>query len=687
MDQPGSASVASLPGIGPKRLAALAEAGYHRVQDLLLHLPSAYEDRRQIVSPEALQDAGRFAVVGRLEGLRRVFTRRRGLRIIRGQLADDQGRLAVVWFNQPYLLQQIQEKAEVLLYGEVRRTKSGDLEMLNPSWEPMAVATKEIVPVYPSLPGLSSRRLRSLVGGLLDDLDLEAVFEDALPPELLESYGLPTLAASLYGLHRPGASVDFDTLQAGTSPFHLRLAYGELLEIRGRIELARSRHLPAEKPHRYDLGGGLRKILAQVPPFALTSAQERVLEEILRDLGKPAPMQRLLQGDVGCGKTIVAALALVAAVENGLQGALMAPTEILAEQQFRSLQGLLGDRCRVELFSAANRHALEALAAGEVDVAVGTHALFQDSLTFRRLGLVIIDEQHRFGVTQRQRLLAKGTLPDLLVMTATPIPRSLALTVFGDLDCSVIDEMPPGRGELQTAVLPRARRKKVYESLARTLQDGGQAFVVLPFIEANEQLEVAALEREGREVRKWLSDCSVALVHGRLDRELREERMARFVKGEVQVLLATTVVEVGVDVPAARFMIIESAERFGMAQLHQLRGRVGRGREPAFCVALHGTLSADARRRLEIFESTLDGFEIAEADLAQRGSGDLEGWRQSGLPRLRCADLGRDLEWLERAREDARAMARSPIDASWSRFREALEERIEERDAQRLTGG
>jgi len=541
--------------------------------------------------------------------------------------------------------------------------------------------------VYPSLPGLSSRRLRGLLEQLLDQLDLEAVFEDALPPSVLEAYALPSLADSLRGLHRPALDVDFAALSAGTSDYHLRHVYGELLELRGRIELARARLLPARKPHRYDLGPRLLKTLASVPPFSLTAAQERVLEEILTDLGRPAPMQRLLQGDVGCGKTIVAALALLAGVESGLQGALMAPTEILAEQHFRSLRSLLGQRCRVQLFTASSREGVAALARGEVDLAVGTHALFQSRLSFRRLGVAVIDEQHRFGVHQRQRLLAKGVLPDLLVMTATPIPRSLALTVFGDLDLSVIDEMPPGRGELQTVVLPRARREKVYGSLQRSLREGGQAFVVLPFIDANDNLEVAALEREGEEVREWLSGCSCALVHGRLGREQRERAMEAFAAGEIQVLLATSVIEVGVDVPAASFMIIESAERFGLAQLHQLRGRVGRGSGQAFCVALHGSLTAEARRRLDIFASTVDGFVIAEADLVQRGSGDLEGWRQSGLPRLRCADLGRDLQWLERARRDAYAMARAPADSSWSRYRAALEQRLEERDAQRLTGG
>jgi ATP-dependent DNA helicase RecG len=447
--------------------------------------------------------------------------------------------------------------------------------------------------------------------------------------------------------------------------------------------------LPARKPQRYVLDAALRTRLDRLSSFDLTGAQRRARDEILADLERAQPMQRLLQGDVGCGKTIVAAAALEAALANGLQAAFMAPTELLAEQQFERLRTLLGDRHRLELItgSSGDAAAYRALRSPEPVLAIGTHALIQRGVEFRRLGLAVIDEQHRFGVSQRQMLLAKGALPDLLVMTATPIPRSLALTVYGDLDLSVIDEQPPGRGPIRTSVLPRSRRREVYRALRRRLEEGGQAYVVLPLIEASTAVEAAALEREGGEIQRWLEGVSTAYLHGRLEREARASAMRAFARGEVRVLIATSVIEVGVDVAAANFLLIESAERFGLAQLHQLRGRVGRGAGESHCVALHGPLQPDAARRLELFASTLDGFRIAEADLEQRGHGDLEGWRQSGLPRLRAARLDRDLIWLERARADARAILGPPPDPEWSIYRERLERDLDARDARRLMGG
>jgi ATP-dependent DNA helicase RecG len=447
--------------------------------------------------------------------------------------------------------------------------------------------------------------------------------------------------------------------------------------------------LPARKPQRYVLDAALYARLDRLSSFALTTAQRRARDEILADLGRPQPMQRLLQGDVGCGKTIVAAAALEAALASGLQAAFMAPTELLAEQHFERLREVLGDRHRIALITASSRDAASdrALRSKEPVLAIGTHALIQRGVEFRRLGLAVIDEQHRFGVSQRRMLLAKGALPDLLVMTATPIPRSLALTVYGDLDLSVIDELPPGRGAVKTSILPRSRRREVYQALRRRLEEGGQAYVVLPLIEASAQLQAAALEREGEEIRRWLDGVTAAYVHGRLDREARSAAMRAFARGEVRVLIATSVIEVGVDVAAANFLLIESAERFGLAQLHQLRGRVGRGAGESHCVALHGPLQPDAVRRLELFASTLDGFRIAEADLEQRGHGDLDGWRQSGLPRLRAARLDRDAIWLERARADARAMIGPPPDPAWASFRERLEQDLDARDARRLMGG
>ncbi len=638
-----------------------------------------------------MNQPGRYAVRGRMRALRRRFTRRRGLRLHDATIEESGGALRVVWFNQPWLATQIVDDVEYLFYGEVRAGRDGVLELVNPSWEPAGEAeVGALVPVYPPLPGLSARQARRLIAGLLDGLDLERAAPETVPEEVLRRYGLPSLPHALRALHRPALDAEVEALDAGATAPHHRLVYGELLALRSRVELARDRVLPAHKPQRYVLDAALHARLDRLAPFALTAAQRRARDEILRDLERPQPMQRLLQGDVGCGKTIVAAAALEAALASGLQAAFMAPTELLAEQHFERLRAILGDRHRIELVTASSpdsASARRALRSDDAVLAIGTHALIQQGVEFRRLGLAVIDEQHRFGVSQRQRLLAKGALPDLLVMTATPIPRSLALTVYGDLDLSVIDEQPPGRGAVRTSILPRSRRREVYRALRRRLEEGGQAYVVLPLIEASTAVEAAALEREGEEIRRWLDGVATACVHGRLDREARGDAMRAFAGGRVRVLIATSVIEVGVDVAAANFLLIESAERFGLAQLHQLRGRVGRGAGESHCVALHGPLQPDAARRLELFASTLDGFRIAEADLEQRGHGDLEGWRQSGLPRLRAARLDRDLIWLERARADARAMLGPPPDPAWSAFRERLEHDLDERDARRLTGG
>ncbi|HVR29813.1 MAG TPA: ATP-dependent DNA helicase RecG [Thermoanaerobaculia bacterium] len=683
------APLTALPGIGPKRAAALAEHGIATLGDLLRHLPARYQDRRRVVGPAQVLGPGTHTVRGRLRGLRRQFTRRRGLRVHVATLEAGAAALRVVWFNQPYLTTQVLPDVEYILHGDARAGRDGQIELVNPSWEPVRDEgeAEDLVPVYTPLPGLSPSSVRRLVGRALDAIELERGFEETVPDAVLRRHRLPPLPRALAALHRPGKDADPAALAAGTTPAHQRLVYGELLELRARVELARARLLPARKPQRYALDERSRRRLDAIAPFALTPSQRRARDQILADLEQPRPMQRLLQGDVGCGKTIVAAIALGAALESGLQGAYMAPTELLAEQHFERLRGVLGASHRVELVTASSRRALGALRTGEVALAIGTHALLERGVEFRRLGVAVIDEQHRFGVSQRQALLAKGALPDLLVMSATPIPRSLALTLYGDLDVSLIDQMPPGRGEVRTSVLPRSRRAKVYAALRRRLEQGGQAYIVLPLIEASAEIGAAALEREGEEVRRWLDGVPSAFVHGRLDRDARTAAMHGFTSGELRVLIATSVIEVGVDVAAATFLVIESAERFGLAQLHQLRGRIGRGPGESHCVALHGALTPEAKRRLGIFASTLDGFQIAEADLAERGPGDLEGFRQSGLPRLRAARLDRDLEWLEKAREDARAIVGPPSDPAWSRFLARLENGLGERDARRLTGG
>ena len=600
-----------------------------------------------------------FTFRGRLTGLRRVYTRRRGFTIVRGFLEDETGRLPVVWLNRPYLANQVAEGEDYLLHGPVREAKGG-LELLNPSCEraDQGADGSRIVPVYSAAGSVGAAAMGRILAAVFEPVDLSRVPE-TLPEELLRRHGLPLLGDSLQAVHHPREDADVEALNGRSTPEQQRLIYGELLELQVRLALLREREKGEPRRRQYRVDARLRRALRKIPPFPLTGAQERVVEEILADLEAGHPMRRLLQGDVGSGKTIVAALALAAAMESGFQGAFMAPTELLAEQHYANLTGLLGSRYRLVLLTGSAAEAdrrRELLASGEAQLAVGTHALIQETVEFQRLGLAVIDEQHRFGVAQRALLREKGDRPDLLVMTATPIPRSLALTAYGDLPVSTLDELPPGRSPVRTEVVPARRRQEVYARLREAVEAGARAYVVAPLIEESGRLNAASLEEVEKQVRESLPGLPIAVLHGRIPAADRERTMRAFAASEVRVLVATTVIEVGVDVPEATWMIIESAERFGLAQLHQLRGRVGRGAQPATCIAIHGRLSEAARRRLEVFASTNDGFVIAEEDLALRGPGDLMGTRQAGLPTLRAARLPEDWDWLVRARDDAREL-------------------------------
>ncbi|HEX5758909.1 MAG TPA: ATP-dependent DNA helicase RecG, partial [Thermoanaerobaculia bacterium] len=666
MTQSLETPLTAVRGIGPARARAFAAAGYTTVRDLLFHLPQRYEDRRAVTPIGELVAACEATVRGRLAGLRAVRLRRRGLALVRGTVDDGTGRLPVVWFNRPYLTSWADAQEDYLLHGPVRAGRSGALELVNPSCERAATALHggRVAPVYPAVRGVGPAALRRLLPQVLAALDLPRGLPDPLPAELRDRHGLPPLAEALAHLHEPPEGVDLEALAGRRSPAHRRLIYGELLELQLELALLRERAVREPRRHAYTIDDRVRQAAREALPFRLTAAQKRVLREIVADLQSPYPMLRLLQGDVGSGKTIVAALALLIALASGYQGAFMAPTELLAEQHYAGLARLLGGRCRIGLLTGSHRGAGAAsaaalraeLAAGTLDLAVGTHALVQEGIRFRRLGLCVIDEQHRFGVVQRQLLAAKGERPDVLVMTATPIPRSLALAAYGDLDQSVLDELPPGRTPIATEVVPAGRRRDVYRRLREELAAGGSAYVVFPQIEGEEEGGAASVAAMGERVRRFLADWPSAVLHGRIPPSERDEVMRAFARGDVRVLVATTVVEVGVDVPEATWMVIESAERFGLAQLHQLRGRVGRGPRPSRCVALHGALTEEARRRLEVFAGTTDGFAIAEADLALRGPGELLGTRQAGIPAFRVADLAADFAWLQTARDDARAL-------------------------------
>ena len=593
-------------------------------------------------------------------GVRVAMRRGRRFTLVRGRFEDATGSLPVSWFNQPYVAGQVDETADYLVHGRIKQ-RSGGWELQNPSLERVgaAVHARRIVPVYSSLGPLGPSMLRRLLADLSSDHELPSTLSDPLPEELLKRRSLASLGNAFVALHHPDDEADVERLNGRRTDAHRRLIYGELLDFQLRIAAARLRARGRDKGHRASWGPEVERLVAELLPFDLTPAQRRVVAEVIGDLERPQPMRRLVQGDVGSGKTAVAASALVSVLEAGLQGAFMAPTELLAEQHHATFEALLGRRYRLALVTGSTMtpELRSALAEGSIDLAVGTHALIQEGLELKRLGLAVVDEQHRFGVAQRSALGAKGDRTDLLVMTATPIPRTLTLTAYGDLDLSVIDELPPGRTPVRTELVDAADREVVERRLRAEMERGGQAYVVHPAIRRRKGSPGVSLEEGIAEVARWMPDVPLGVVHGQLPVEERLEVMRAFAAGEIRVLLATTVIEVGVDVPAATLMVILGAERFGLAQLHQLRGRVGRGRRAGSCLAVHGELTDDAERRLEVFAGTTDGFEIAEEDLLIRGPGELLGRRQAGVPRFRVADLRADTELLELARQDARELA------------------------------
>ncbi len=659
-----AAPVQYVKGVGPQRAEALSREGVATVEDLLFHLPMRYEDRRQLARIADLRPGMKVAVSGTITvaGLRRA----RRLTLYEVRLDDGTGRLKALWFNQPFLKDTLPRGTRVVLYGAIEPDAYGSrqLMMSSPQYEKVeegdeAIHTGRIVPIYEKRGPLTGKALRRillrLVEAIPDDLP------DPLPPELRDRLGVISRAEALRRVHRPAEDDTVAALEAARSPAHRRLILEELFLF--QLGLALQREARRERPRRaaFELTDATREAVKRILPFHLTGAQKRVVREIADDLRSPHPMNRLVQGDVGSGKTMVALLSMVIAIENGYQAAFMAPTEILAEQHYLTFKRLLA-RCpyTVGLYTSAVKgkeraQAAAALAEGRVQIAVGTHALIQQDVAFHRLGLVVVDEQHRFGVLQREDLRRKGGEVDVLVMTATPIPRTLALTAYGDLDVSVVDERPPGRTPIKTVHRAASDRRAVVEEVRRALEAGRQAFVVYPLVEESEKLEdVKAATQMAEEWRAALPDARIGLLHGRLKSVEKEEVMAAFHRGDLQVLVATTVIEVGVDVPGATVMVIEHAERFGLAQLHQLRGRVGRGTGASTCVLVtHGRLSDEARARVEVLTRSDDGFVIAEKDLELRGPGDFFGTRQSGMPRLRVGDLIRDRDLMAQAREEA----------------------------------
>jgi ATP-dependent DNA helicase RecG len=673
--------ITAMRGVGSMLAERLQRLGVTQVQDLLFVLPLRYEDRTQIVPLGKLQHGMRVTVEGEVQLTDVVYRRRRSMLC---RISDGSGFLTLRFFYFSSAQQTaLARGTRIRCFGEVRRGPLG-LEIVHPEYrrqqEAAAALEETLTPIYPGTEGVAQGRMRALVNEALRELDRAAV-RDWIPAQVLEPLGLPPLKDALSYVHNPPREASIVELSAGRHPAQRRLAFEELLAHHLSLKLLK-RAARTEPASPLEDSEKLTARFLESLPFALTAAQRRAFGEVDADLHQDQPAVRLIQGDVGCGKTVVAAAAAARAAGSGMQAVLMAPTELLAEQHWRNFcQWFHPLHLPVALLSGSQtgrvrRSALEAIASGEVRIVVGTHALFQEGIEFANLALIIVDEQHRFGVQQRLRLQEKGRkhgrFPHQLIMTATPIPRTLAMTAYADLDISIIDELPPGRTPVKTVVVPEERRDEVVARIFSACREGRQVYWVCPLIEESDELRSQAAEETAAALAEALPDVRVGIVHGRMPPAKKDQAMLAFKSGKIQLLVATTVIEVGVDVPNATLMVIENAERMGLAQLHQLRGRVGRGTEASTCVLLYRSpLSELARERLKVIRETNDGFEIARRDLELRGPGELLGTRQTGLAQLRVADLMRDADLLPRVQQAAELMLSdypdniAPLAARW----------------------
>jgi ATP-dependent DNA helicase RecG len=705
-----STPVQYVKGIGPRLAEVLAAKDIATVDELLHYLPFRYEDRLNPRSVAELRGGEMATVIAEVRNSGLFRTRR--MPIFQLTVGQGRTRLKCIWFNAAYLQDRFQAGQMVALYGKVEEDRDGQLQIMQPQFEILGDINEEggadeaekkaaasleigrIVPIYESTGQgkLTPRWFRRIIRWALENLNPN--LPDPIPAAVRAHLSLASPREALWKVHWPDAGESFSDLQSSRTAAHIRLIFDELFFIELGLELKR-REQKAQTGIAFQLDGGVREAIKKILPFHPTAAQKRVLKEIATDMQTPCPMRRLLQGDVGSGKTIVAFQAAIIAIENGYQVALMAPTEILAQQHYFSARQIL-ERAgyRIVLLTGSleqdrKRDVRRHIAQGNAQLVIGTHALIQDRVEFEKLGLVVVDEQHRFGVMQRLKLMKKSDEarvgagdspappggdarrstdpePDVLVMTATPIPRTLALTLYGDLDLSVLDELPPGRTPVVTRSVPDERAPEVWDFLRKQIGAGHQAYVVYPVIEENpaktEEREVKAAQQMHRQLRdKIFPNLHVGLLHGRLDADEKERVMREFQQGKIEILVATTVIEVGVDVPNATVMVIEHADRFGLAQLHQLRGRIGRGAAKSYCVLMRGgKVSEEGERRLDAMVRSNDGFQIAELDLELRGPGEFFGTKQAGIPSFRVADLIRDRQLLEAAKREAAFVISGP---------------------------
>lgn len=701
-----STPVQYVKGVGPRIAEMLANKGIHTVDDLLHYLPFRYEDR---LNPRGISElrAGEMAsVVGEVRNSGLFHTR--SMPIFQLTVGQGRARLRCLWFNATYLRDKFIPGQLIALYGKVEEDqRTRELQIIQPQFEILgeggesgddaenkAAESLEIgrlVPIYESAGKITPKWFRKIIRTALDNLTAE--LPDPIPAMVRSHMGLVSPRAALWSVHWPEPGESLMDLQSSRTPAHIRMIFDELFFVELGLEWKR-RQQKAQTGIAFKLDERVRAAIKKILPFHPTAAQKKVLKEIAGDMEKPYPMRRLLQGDVGSGKTIVGFEAAIIAIENGCQVALMAPTEILAQQHYFSARRILENAgYRIVLLTGSleadrKRQVRRHMAQGNAQLVIGTHALLEEKVEFSNLGLVIVDEQHRFGVMQRLKLMKKpqdsgaggaaGSLaatpvarnsaraaasePDVLVMTATPIPRTLALTLYGDLDLSVLDELPPGRTPIETYSVNDDKATRVWEFIRKQVAEGHQAYVVYPVIAENEESELKAAIKMYRELSgKVFAELKVGLLHGRLDAETKDQVMRMFQRGELQVLVATTVIEVGVDVPNATVMVIEHAERFGLAQLHQLRGRIGRGGAKSYCILMTGgKVTEEGQRRLKAMTDTNDGFKIAELDLELRGPGEFFGTRQAGLPDFRVANITRDAQLLEAAKREAQAVLAGP---------------------------